>query len=303
MKTLDLAALVADLDRLAFRTWEWVYSGPRVGLEMREETITEVNLLELQVRHPAVSIRKFSTSEESRNGADWEWWTGSDATGWLGMRIQAKKLSEARYKELRYRSDLQMRIQCEVLVDEVRADAQGRALFPYYCFYNGWDHTLGWPKDTPWKVGCSKPANCATVPDVRVFGCALAPAADVLDVVRGNRRALRKEVTLPLQHPWSWYFGGHPLNGAVSDVWGILRSLVGPTSSDAPAPSLFEELPPYARAVRDRREPSELRQFSDDVPTAYVMVGELRPGDPDGVPAVGPDTPQRPRRVRLPRSQ
>src|SRR4051812_10080393 len=113
-----------------------------------------------------------------------------------------------RYDELRYRAASQTRIQCQVLVEEAERDAAGRALFPLYCFYNGWGDGTSWPDDVAWTAGCSKPANCRMVPDVRIFGCGLADAAEVLTVLETKADPLHPKHTLPLQTPWSWLMSG-----------------------------------------------------------------------------------------------
>lgn len=281
MSSVDANQLARDLDYLALETWQKVYVGPMNGLGFREESITEHNLFWLSERHPALKIRKFGTREERRNGADWEWWLGSPSEGWVGVRFQAKKLSSDRYLEIGYRSELEERIQCQVLVDEVRNQAQGRALFPFYCFYNGWDHASGWPTGVAWTVGCSKPANCPTVPDVRVFGCSIAPADRVLDVLTSQTQPRDAAGYLPLQRPWSWLT--KPIRQkAASSAADVLDLLAALQPTQAPVtPELFNVLPRYAVSVREQWSLSDSIAVAAEAPTTYVLVSDLGQQDDD----------------------
>lgn len=281
MPSVDATQLAADLDVLALETWQKVYLGPVNRLGFREESITEHNLFWLSQQHPNLKIRKFGTSEERRNGADWEWWLGSPTDGWVGIRFQAKKLSNGRYLEIGYRAELEERIQCQVLVEEVRNQAQGRALFPFYCFYNGWDDASGWPAGVEWTIECSQPANCKNVPDVRVFGCAVAPAQEVLDVLTSHARPREASSYLPLQRPWSWLT--RPTRRTVatsaSEVLALLIALQ--STQDLGNPELFGELPSYAASVREQWSLSDSLGVSAEAPTTFVVVTDLGTGNED----------------------
>lgn len=62
------------------------------GLNIGEDTITDILLLELSKKLPhEILTIKFSKGFEAREGVDWEWWILS-AGGIVGIRIQAKKL-------------------------------------------------------------------------------------------------------------------------------------------------------------------------------------------------------------------
>lgn len=275
MSSVDANRLAIDLDLLALETWQKVYVGPMNGLGFREESITEHNLFWLSERHPDLRIRKFGTKEERRNGADWEWWLGSPAEGWIGVRFQAKKLTDGRYLEIGYRAALEERVQCQVLVDEVHNQAQGRALFPFYCFYNGWDHTSGWPTGVDWTIGCSQPANCANVPDVRVFGCAIAPADRVLDVLTSHPKPREASSYLPLQRPWSWLISPNRQRSA-SSATDVLDLLVAMHPTLEPVtPELFNDLPRYAASVREQWSLSDSVAVAAEAPTTFVVVTDL----------------------------
>jgi hypothetical protein len=270
---LDVKSLVADLDAAAIRTWERVFYGPAMGMTLREDGITDENLFQLARDHPALVCRKFTSREEPLNGGDWEWWIGSDDEGWVALRIQAKKLVAMRYDELLYRAASQERAQCRVLVEETERQAREYAVYPFYCFYNGWDHTQGWPDGVPWTVGCGQPANCPTVPDVRVFGCALAAAHDVLEVIDASAAPLEAASVLPLQRPWSWIFSDRGSAGAadLTTVHQNIQRLRGSRSQG----ERMAELPGYASAVRAQWRPDAMREVAQFVPSTYVAVTDL----------------------------
>jgi hypothetical protein len=271
---LNLTQLATDMDELALQTWRKIAHGPAAGVRFREEGLTEHNLFALTATHPSLKLRYFRPDEEVKNGADWEWWIGSDTSGWIGLRLQAKKLKAGDYATLNYRSCAETRLQAQVLVDETAADAQGRALYPLFCFYNGWAKPSGWPQGVTWTIGCAQPANCPNVPDVRVFGCALAAAADVLRALQAGPRAVQASRFLPLQRPWSWLFepsAADPLDGLVA----ALR-LRWPGVGDPVNRPRFEELPPYAQLLRDASaNEDDLRGSADAVPTAAVLVADV----------------------------
>lgn len=269
-------SLSADLERLAKRTWDRVLWGPRLGMSMREDGLTDENLFQLRMRHPYLNVRKFAPLEEAANGADWEWWIGSDQAGWIGLRIQAKKMRSMRYGELGHRTRSQNRVQCQVLIEETHSDAEGRALFPLYCFYNGWDHDPGWPADVKWTVGCSQPANCLTVPDVRIFGCGLAKASEVLGVLEGATDPLSARHTLPLQTPWSWLLSGGPRRSSGTTADQILEGVIDTLRlrEDERQFNRYSELPEYAEATRIGW-PEDASGSIAAAPATYVITADL----------------------------
>lgn len=272
--TLDLTRLASDMDELALQTWRKITDGPAAGVRFREEGITEHNLFALASIHPGLNLHYFRPDEEVKNGADWEWWIGSDAAGWIGLRLQAKKFKAGQYATLNYRSRSETRMQAQVLVEQAAADARGRALYPLFCFYNGWAKPLGWPEDVAWTIDCAQPANCPNVPDVRVFGCALAAAPDVAKELQTQPGTGPARRFLPMQRPWSWLFGtprADPLDGLL-DALRLQWPGVGETV-DRPR---YLELPSYAQLLRDpSANQADLRGAVDAVPTAAVLVADL----------------------------
>src|SRR5580658_4201698 len=56
-----------------------------------EETLTDNNLIEfMRHRFPRLVIYKARGNDEPRKGFDWEWYIGSDGTGWRRYAVQAR---------------------------------------------------------------------------------------------------------------------------------------------------------------------------------------------------------------------
>lgn len=244
-----------ELDRLAIATWELVDQSHNQRIGLREDALTSVNLIHLKrSRHPGFRIETFTPAVERANGADFEWWIGSYSEGWLGLRVQAKREYHRAYPDVVYTPTAGSPTQCDTLIQGVRADARGRALYPFYCFYNGWDGGSGWPTDVDWTVGCTAPANCSVVPDVRIFGCGLAAAEAVQPILAPYTRR-RWQQLLALQFPWSWIFRT-PWSGRIGGAVGVqaqLHLLMAQMAGDAPAeqPELYRELPEYVIAAQE----------------------------------------------------
>lgn len=132
---LNLAALISDMDALSRMTWRRVLVGDASGLKMREDSITDHNLFELMESHPELSVRRFNQNAEKKVGADWEWWIGSTRLGWFRLRIQAKRVHDASYRELDHPGAIEGDYQYQTLIDEC---TKGDATYPFHVFYNGW---------------------------------------------------------------------------------------------------------------------------------------------------------------------
>lgn len=286
---LDVDALVRQMDKLAQLTWERVAFAEQ-GFSFREDSITEHNLFELARRHPQLLVQRFNATEEAANGADWEWWIGGPRQGWVGIRVQAKKMSpDGTYHEISHMTGHRQRQrQYDVLINSCLEDEARFAapILPLYCFYNGWNG-LGrmdpeWPDDTQ-NAACPNgylPPECSHIPNIRYFGCAISSALDVAAVHQGphgSRTTLNGHLTR--SRPWSHLFhrpeqvGTPTAPGKVSttvlsqvEVW-LSKSLEGQPATNNPnygrlletarrPPS--QELPNYASALLDGRLPRDV---------------------------------------------
>ena len=125
--------LINLLERLAEDTWERVRDGNALGIRLGETGLTDLLLLEIKRTNP-LHLRVFKTPHhlEPRQGTDWEWWIGSNPTGWLRYAVQAKKL----YLRSHTYQSLGHTIGGVRQLDVLDAFANANNAIPIYCFYN-----------------------------------------------------------------------------------------------------------------------------------------------------------------------
>jgi len=120
--------------KTAIKTWFRLSDSKEAGLSLGEETITDINLLEISLaKHPEIQVYKFNKGEEGENGADWEWWLTGKSNKWLGLRIQAKiiNLNTGIYNKLHYKE------QTDKLIKSSMENKP--KLIPLYCLYTMYD--------------------------------------------------------------------------------------------------------------------------------------------------------------------
>jgi hypothetical protein len=196
--------LPKECDRLAALTWERIASGDARGLRLREDSLTDVNLLELAVKFPNLRVHRFTQSAEKHTGADWEWWIGSSETGWNVLRVQAKRMDGNTYRMLDHPGERDDEYQYDTLIRSARAEPT--ATYPYFVFFNGW--VSGWPSNVPMRTcpWCPPSSKCRHA-RAENFGAAAVPAEVVRDIHHGglpDRRRVDRH--LPHTVPWSWLF-------------------------------------------------------------------------------------------------
>src|SRR5262249_19472080 len=95
---ISAPALCTTFRSQAQKIWVDLSRAHRRGRPRSEETITENFLDEIQDAHPQqIFTYSFNKREEGYTGADWEWWLTDDHE-WLGLLIQAKRLSSRTHK-------------------------------------------------------------------------------------------------------------------------------------------------------------------------------------------------------------
>ena len=180
-----MTSLCATFEALAERTWHYLDAAQQTEIRIGEETLTDINLIDIQRRHDREVLSvKFTRAQESKNGADWEWWFlwRGDA---YGFRLQAKKL----YPERGYTSlNGDGRTQATTLLTGAAADD----VVPLYCFYNYEPDSD--PGDWP-----GLPAG---IP-VEQMGCALAPAHAVEAEIVRSHASPTIETLAGYEEPWS----------------------------------------------------------------------------------------------------
>jgi len=147
------------LEEVARKTMARLEASESLEIRFGEETLTDLVLLELkQANCPSIQIIQTSKALEASQGTDWEWWIGSDATGWLRLAIQAKKLgpSTKRYDQLNHK------VGGTAQIDLLESYAASTGAIPLYCLFNRVtpsEATAGWrccevPSDHP-QVSCT----------------------------------------------------------------------------------------------------------------------------------------------------
>jgi hypothetical protein len=269
------------MDRLAIETWRKIDTGDRQGITFREDSLTDHNLWVLVRDHPGLNVHRFNQSEEKRTGADWEWWIGADSTGWICLRIQAKRNYGISYPRLDHPGNDDDDYQYDTLINSCWQDGQ----YPLHVLYNGWHrHAFGtdngWPRSARWLpcTGDLRPPKCRHAHPMH-FGCAVVSSF----AVRAVHSPGGKDRRLVAPHisnakPWSHLFGlvgpfgrfktdaRKPHRGSATYEWldwvqskldAMAREWQGGGSRRAGRASTGSEhprlsLPPYADAVRRR---------------------------------------------------
>lgn len=192
-------ALCIGFAEQSARTWDFLAEGARYKIVPGEETLTDINLIELKRKLPTlIYTEKFSRYREGREtAADWEWWVG-DRDNWLGLRLQAKRLDPYTQRYELFAANRKKALeQGEALTEAAVSGAE--RLYPVYCFYN---------------TNCAAPTTAPCDPgqkDATAYGCTVAPAPVVNQLVaRGCSHFSEFE---PYSIPWSCLFCEEPPNG------------------------------------------------------------------------------------------
>lgn len=185
-----------------------------VAFQPLEETLTDINLLALKLKHPyEVVTQTVPKKQEAVNGADWEWWLTGPSGKWLGFRLQAKiiKLRSSLYEHLHYKPKKSPFFQSDLLI---RSALNNRPqAIPLYCLYSFWNDPA---------ISSSWPCGSFTK-DVRGFGCSLASAFGVRSL-RLKKKANDIGSLLPFMKPWHCLvccdaFGGNDLPNRAWSYW------------------------------------------------------------------------------------
>jgi hypothetical protein len=136
---LSLDDLCQALHEQAFWTNRMIHSGYSSRLGILEETITDVNLLEIASRFSTYMLtRKYTRREEgSTSGADWLWCIGEPGS-WISLLVQAKIIHPSTKKCHHLNYTTKHGSQCTVLTNYART----HKLLPMYCIYSYIDSSL-----------------------------------------------------------------------------------------------------------------------------------------------------------------
>lgn len=125
-----IAATFLELGDATSRNLEFSHRR-NVSVSFGEETITEINLLEIRRRHPErVHVWTFTKAQEAKIGADWEWHiVGRERTA--KMRVQAKRLQRNDVLKITHKVSSSGDQQRDLLLSGAQADG----MKPIYCIY------------------------------------------------------------------------------------------------------------------------------------------------------------------------
>jgi hypothetical protein len=242
--TLHAMSLCATFHTRAIATWLDIALGERIGLVPGEESITDYHLLAIQRAHPLeVRAHRYSKWKESRaSGADWEWWLGG-YSGWVALRIQAKKIDFRK----QWFPGLDKSSWGKRQVDRLIESSTQDHVAPWYCFYASRDEI-----EAPFECRCG-----CVLGSSFVRGCSLVPAAHVRRLIDAKRKGF--EDFIPPSIPWSclfccprWGANAGRLVDRIHAVlqWAVAESDYGqPIGPEAYLPPLIERPPDYVRAL------------------------------------------------------
>jgi hypothetical protein len=133
-------SLYLTFREIALRTGQLIKDGTVSGLGIFEETLTDVNLIEINRRHSDhICTYKYTKREEgSKSGADWLWCIGEPGS-WISLAVQAKIVNpkNSRCQHLDYigkRTDYSSKQQSQRAL--LVKFAHAHKLLPIYCVYN-----------------------------------------------------------------------------------------------------------------------------------------------------------------------
>lgn len=184
-------SLCTDFIIRARWTWEWIKRATSVKIAPKEETITDLNLVELQTKHPnEIKTETFTKYEESRIGADWDWWLGSGDL-WLRLGVQAKILDPQtlKYEHLDYSPKNSPKRQIDLLIYHSLNDKPPK--IPVYVFYNYWDINKF---DPPWLCPIYSKS-------IETLGCAVSEAISIKSILDQGSKTLQD--IADVMYPWS----------------------------------------------------------------------------------------------------
>lgn len=261
-------SLCETFEALAVRTWLYLEAAQQTEIRIGEETLTDINLIEIQDQHPDhVVTAKFPKHMEAANGADWEWWFLARGRA-LGLRLQAKKLyPDGGYMSLYGRH----RKQATTLLREAARDG----ITPLYCFYNHRNppDRAEWPQLAPHlaveQMGCGLASAHAV--EAEVVGAHAPPTVDRL----GVHQIPWRDLVCGLGNGENARPAGNADNGPVGDGEN------GPAGDGDNRPDGDGENGPDA----DREnEPPDLRELR----LLRLRLVELAAERPDGEPQIVP---------------
>jgi len=177
-------AITETLRYLCRRTSRAIANGVNVGIKVHEETITNLNLVDVAMRHrPYVQTVACNRVEEgTTTGADWLWMIGRPGR-WLPILVQAKLVNTASAMCRGFRQKLPGRKALQF--DLFTQYAKAQRFYPLYCVYSdAKDSRLG-----PLNLLCKEGNG-----DQETLGCTMLLTRHVRAFNSRWRHATHKEI-------------------------------------------------------------------------------------------------------------
>lgn len=185
-------AICDSFEQLAEATWERLGLAYWLGCSQGEETITDINILELKRNlYSDLLVLPTTKTEEREKGFDLDLWIGSDYKGWWRYIVQSKKLYVATnsYKALRHKvDDIKNIYQIDVLEEFAK---NNKKAIPIYCFYN---YSENPSLSSYWH--CNKPIQ------EKQLGCSVVPLSIVKDAHKSGNSKTFESLHSVLAFPW-----------------------------------------------------------------------------------------------------
>lgn len=176
-----MTTLCNTFKRLALNTWDIINESRQVNFQLKEETLTDLNMLAIKKRHSGqVRTKVYNKNEEGVNGADWEWWF-NHSEKWIGYRVQAKIINNKsnEFEHLHYKGKKAVAYQCDTLIHNALSTSPPKIPL-YTLFLSTGDKFL------------LKTWFCNTFKlDRKFWGCSLINAFDVYKLSSSKIKHLR----------------------------------------------------------------------------------------------------------------
>jgi hypothetical protein len=244
--------------RLALNTWDTIAESRRANFQLKEETFTDINMLDLKLRHSGqVRTTVFSKPAEGKNGADWEWWFNLNNNQWIGFRVQAKilNINSEEFEHLHYQTPATGIYQCDKLIQNALTRTHPK--IPLYCFYLQTDNAA---RLTNWSCGSFTPTR-------DLWGCSLLSAFEVKRLRAANHKHLSHVENL--MKPWhclvccSGYGSGQ---NKISDIgeyaknnFPLDKDLVADLDVSIPDSFITQNPPSYVTAILENENNKEVQ--------------------------------------------
>ncbi len=152
-------------DSLAESTWNWLGDARTYSLGFSEDTVSDLNTLEVARNPPsAIKITRLSRIHERITGFDWMWIVDNPRNQPVIYVVQAKKMRISQTQDRSY-GRIKYPDRPPYQIDALRKCADRIGAIPLYCFYN---NVEGVKIDPYW--------HCAVeAPNAPQMGCTLAP--------------------------------------------------------------------------------------------------------------------------------